>query len=84
MAIGSHAGWDISKGYLLTTISQRGENAVRGSGPISTTQMTAILKKYAKEIREVHAFSMPSFRSGGEVPHALAGESLATIVQKAY
>ena len=84
MAVGRHAGWDMSKGYVVTTISQRRETAVRGPEPISAKQMTAILKKYAKEIGEVQAFSMHSFRSGGALSRTLVGESLATNVQKAY
>ena len=71
MAVESHAGWDMSKCYLITTISQR-ETAVRGSGPISAKQMTAILNKYAKEIGELQAFSMHSFRSRGAVSRAFS------------
>lgn len=82
--IGRYAGWDMSKGYLFPSITRRGETVVRGTEPISAKQMTATLKKYAKEIGEVQAFSMHSFRSGGAVSRALAGESLATIMQKAY
>ena len=72
------------KGYLYPTISQRGETVVRGSSPISAKRMTAILKKYAKDRGEVQAFSMHFFSSGGAVSRALAGESLATMMQKAY
>ena len=70
MAVGRHAGWDMSKGYVVTTISQRRETAVRGPEPISAKQMTAILKKYAKEIGEVQAFSMHLFRSRRAVTRA--------------
>ena len=84
VAVGRHAGWDMSQGYLFPTISQRDDVLVRGSGPVSAKQMSAILKKYAKQSGEVQAFSMHSFRSGGAVSRALAGESLGTIMQRAY
>ena len=83
MEVGIHAEWDMSKCYLFPTISQRGETVVRGSSLISPKQMTAILKKYAQERGEVQAFSMHSFRSGGAGSRTSAGESLATIMQKA-
>ena len=31
MAVESHVGWDMSKGYLFATTSQRGKTAARGS-----------------------------------------------------
>ena len=80
MAVESHAGWDMLKCYLFAAISQR-ETALRGSGPISAKRTTAILK-YAKEIGEVQAFSMHSFRSRGAMSRALAGASFATSTQK--
>ena len=71
--VGRYAGWDMWKDYLFASITRRGETVVRGSEPISGKQMTAILKKYAKEIGKVQAFSTHSFRSGGAVSRALAG-----------
>ena len=68
IAVESHAYWDMSKGYLFSTISQRGKPLVRGSGPISAKQIAAVLKKYTKEIGEVQPFSMHSLGRAEQCP----------------
>ena len=45
--------------------------------------MTAILNKYASEKGEVQAFAMHSSNLRGAVSRALAGTSLAIIMQRA-
>ena len=46
--------------------------------------MTGVLKQRGKDAGIQCPFSMHSFRSGGAVPRALAGEDLKTIMQKAF
>ena len=72
-------------GHLLSAIScGRNDKAIRGSLPISAAKMSAALKKYAQAVGETQEFSLHSFRSGGALTRALAGDSLSTVMQRAY
>ena len=76
---------DITGGYLFSEIScGRDGKAARGSLPISAAKMSAALKKYAQAAGETQEFSLHSFRSGGALKRALAGDSLSTVMQRAY
>ena len=86
VATGTASGWDMTKGYLFPTISpgKSGGLPVRGSRPISAPQMTTALKAYAVAAGERGEYSMHSFRSGGAISQALAGENLQSIMQRAF
>lgn len=64
MKIGRNAGWDMSKGYLFPTISRRGATGVRGLDHTSAKQLTANVKEFGKEIREIQGFPVHYSRSG--------------------
>ena len=85
IAVGKQVGWDTTSGYLFPDISEsmQGE-AQRGKLPVATSRMSEALKRYAAAVGETQGFSLHSFRSGGAVSRALAGDSLSTIMQKAY
>ena len=79
--IGKGVGWDKTGGYLFSEIScGRDGKAIRGSLPISAAKMSAALKKYAHAAGETQEFSLHSFRSGGALTRALAGDSLSTVM----
>ena len=83
--IGKGVGWDMAGGYLFSEIScGRDDKAIRGSLPISAAKMSAALKRHEKAAGETQEFSLHSFRSGGALTRALAGDSLSTIMQRAY
>ena len=84
--IGSAVGWDMTKGYLFPTITAGAGRTGprRGTSPISAAQMTRALKTYARAAGERQDFSMHSFRSGGAISQALAGENLTSIMQRAF
>ena len=83
--IGKGVGWDMTGGYLFSEIScGRDDKAIRGSLPISAAKMSAALKKYAQAAGETQELSLHSFRSGGALTRALEGDSLSTIMQRAY
>lgn len=83
--IGKRVGWDTTSGFLFSDISEKAQGgAPRGSLPVTTSKMSEALKRYAKAVGETQGFSLHSFRSGGAVTRALAGDSLSTIMQKAY
>ena len=86
IAVGNFAGWDMDKGYLFPTITTVGESGepVRGAHPLSASQMTSFLKQSAAAAGVEGDFSMHSFRSGGAVSRALAGDDLSTIMQRAF
>ena len=72
-------------GYLFPEIScGRDDKAIRGYLPISAAKMSAALKKYAQAAGEKQEFSLHSFQLGGALARALAGDSLSTIMQRAY
>lgn len=85
ITVGRQVGWDMTSGYLFSEISEGTQgNALRGSLPVTTTTMSSALKQYAIEAGETQEFSLHSFRSGGAVSRALAGDSVSTIMQRAY
>lgn len=85
IAVGRAEGWDMTSGYLFFDISEgKDSKPTKGSLSISTGKMSATLKVYAKEAGETQDFSLHSFRSGGAIVRALAGDSLSTIMQRAY
>ena len=76
----------MTKGYLLPSITDGNEEAGlrRETSPLSAAQMTNGLKLYAAAAGMRQDFSMHSFRSGGAIFQALAGETLASIIQRAF
>ena len=83
--VGRAAGWDMTSGYLFFEISTRQRDTpVRDTLPISAAKMSATLKEYARAAGETQDFSLHSFRSGGAISRALTGDSLSTIMQRAY
>ena len=83
--IGKGVRWDMTGGYLFSKIScGRNGKAIRGSLPISAAKMSAALKKYAQAVGETQEFSLHFFRSGGALTRTLAGNSLSTVMQRAY
>ena len=83
--IGKGVGWDMTGGYLFSEIlCGRDGRPIRGSLPISAAKMSTALKKYARAAGETQEFSLHSFRSGGALTRALAGDSLSTVMQRAY
>ena len=86
IAVGTALGWNMTQGYLFPWISRRPntEAPIRGKTPISTPYMTKALKVHACNAGERTAFIMHSFRSGGALTRALAGEDLPTVMQRAF
>ena len=85
VAVGTQVGWDMTSGYLFSDASEGAQGeALRGSLPVTTATMSSALKQYAIAAEETQEFSLHSFRSGGAVSRALAGDSLSTIMQRAY
>lgn len=85
VAVGKGIGWNMKTGYLFSDISSGSDGKPRrGSLPVTTAKMSSALKKYAQAAGEAQAFSLHSFRSGGALTRALAGDSLSSIMQKAY
>ena len=82
--IGKALGWDMSTGYLFPEISERGSVPKRGSKPVAASHMILKLREYAKPANVDQDFTVHSFRSGGAISRALAGDSLESIMQKAY
>ena len=83
--ISKGVGWDMTGRYLFSEIScGRDGRPIRGSLPISTAKMSTASKKYARAAGETQEFSLHSFRSGGALTRALAGDSLSTVMQRAY
>lgn len=71
-------------GYLFFEISTKQQGMpTKNSLPFSTTKMSKRLKEYAKAAGETRDFSLHSFRSGGAISRALAGDSLSKIMQRA-
>ena len=86
IAVGTALGWNMTQGYLFPRISQRPNTGapIRGKTPISGPDMTKALKVHARNAGERTAFTMHSFRSGGVLTRALAGEDLPTVMQRAF
>lgn len=87
IAVGYFVGWDMKKGYFppsMSTNRNSGES-VRGSLHLSASQMAMLLEQNAVAAGLRADFSMHSFRSGGAVSRALAGDDLSTIImQRAF
>ena len=87
IAVGTALGWNMTQGYLFPGISRRPNTGapIRGKTPISAPDMTKALKLHARNAGERTAFTMhSSFRSGGALTRALAGEDLPTVMQRAF
>lgn len=86
VAVATCVGWDMTKGYLFPSISEKKgiQNPVREKTAVITQSMSSALKVYAKQAGSKQEFSLHSFRSGGAVSRALAGDSLSSIMHKAY
>ena len=86
IAVGTALGWNMTQGYLFPRISRRPNTGapIRGKTPISAPDMTKALKEHARNAGERTAFTMHSFRSGGALTRALAGEDLPTVMQRAF
>ena len=83
--IGKGVGWDMAGGYFFlrfhvgVTVKRSGFSL-----PISAAKMSAALKTYAQATRATQEFPLHSFRSGGAPTRDLAGDSLSTVMQRAY
>ena len=86
IAVGTALGWNITQGYLFPRISRRLNTGTpnRGKTPISAPDITKALKVHARNAGERTAFIMHPFGSGGALTHALAGEDLPTVMQRAF
>ena len=86
IAVGTALGWNLTQGYLFPRISRRPNTGapIRGKTSISVPDMTKALKVHACNAGERTAFTMHSFRSGGALTRALAGEGLPTVMQRAF
>lgn len=84
--IARSVGWNMDSGYLFPTVSPGtdGGPPVRGRKPVSASEMTAALKGYTKEVGIDQEFTVHSFRAGGAITQALDGQSLESIMQRAY
>lgn len=71
-------GWDLSSGYLF---SEPAADGSRGSKRITAKHMTAALQAHLRAANLPDGFTMHSFRVGGSVSRAMAGESIAQIMQ---
>lgn len=86
ISIATHVGWDMTSGYVFPEISQKDNTRIpiREKKGVTAQSMTLELKKHAQRAGERQDFTLHSFRSGGAITRALAGDSLETIMQKAY
>ena len=86
IAVGTALGWNMTEGYLFPRISRRPNTGtlIRGKMRISALDMVKALKVHARDAGERTTFTMHSFRSGGALTRALAGEDLPTVVQRAF
>ena len=86
IAVGTALGWNMTQGYLFPRISRRPNTGapIRGKTSISAPYMTKALKVHARDAGVRTAFTMHSFRLGGALTRALAGEDLPIVVQRAF
>lgn len=86
VAVGKHVGWDMTKGYLFPniTVDEKTGQPIRGAKSLTRSQMTSLLKVSAIAAEVKGDFTMHSFRSGGAVSRALAGDDLSTVMQRAF
>ena len=76
----------MTQGYLFWRSSRRlnTRTPIRGKTPISAPDMIKVLKEHARNVGDRNAFTMHSFRSGGPLTRALAGENLPTVMQRTF
>lgn len=85
VSLGEYHGWDMTKGYLFSSISVTATGSpVRDKRPLTAAQMTQMLKQSAAAAGVRVDCSMHSFRSGGAVSRALKGDDLSQIMQRAF
>ena len=86
IAVGTALGWNMTEGCLFPRMSRRSNagTLIRGKTPVSARDMSKALKVHVLNAGECIAFTMHSFRSGGALTRALAGEDLPTIMQRAF
>ena len=83
--IGKGVVWAMTGGYFFLRFHVGVK--VKRSGfslPISAAKISAALKKYAQATRATQEFSLHCFRSRGAPTRALAGDSLSTVMLRAY
>ena len=71
-------GWDLSTGYLFSEPEQDGS---RGTPRLLAKDMTAALKSHLQAANLPVVFSMHSFRVGGSLSRAMAGETIEQIMK---
>ena len=84
--IAKSVGWSMDSGYLFPEITPgaNGDPPVKGVKPVSAAAMTTALKLYTKAVGIDQEFTVHSFRAGGAITQALDGQSLSSIMQRAY
>lgn len=86
VAVGTYVGWDMTKGYLFPDIlaDKKTGKPIRSLKSLTRAQMTVLLQARASAANVPGAFTMHSFRSGGAVSRALAGDDLSTVMHRGY
>ena len=82
IAVEAALGWNMTQGYLYAWFSRRPNTGtpIRGKSPIGGK----VPKMHARNAGERTAFTMHSFRSGGALTLALAGEDLPSVMQRTF
>ena len=86
-AVGTALGWDMTEEYIFSKISQRPNTGspMEGKTPISAPDMTKALKVHTtRDAGERTAFNMHSFKPGGALTRAQAGEDLPMVMRCAF
>ena len=86
IAVGTVLGWNMTEGHPFPSNSQWPNTGtdIGGKTLIAAQDMTKALKVHMRNTGERTAFTMHSFRSGGALIQALAGENLPTVIQRAF
>jgi len=71
-------GWDLSSGFLFSEPSLDGG---RGTSKLQARDLTKSLQAYLRDAGLPSHFTMHSFRVGGSLSRALAGETIERIMQ---
>ena len=71
-------GWDLSSGYLFSTPK---EDGTRGTSRLIAKDMTTALQAHLQAADLPTTFTMHSFRVGGSLSRAMAGEAIEQIMQ---
>ena len=77
ISVAQAIGWDLSSGYLFSTPKQDG---ARGTSRLVAKDMTRALQSHLQEAGLSTLFTMHSFRLGGSLSTALAGEAIEEIM----